>query len=54
MVYFDNKRDGWVIVDFKSGQERENHGYDSQLNFYRRVLESKNLNVLDAQLCWLG
>jgi ATP-dependent exoDNAse (exonuclease V) beta subunit len=54
MVYFDNKRDGWVIVDFKSGQERENHGYDSQLDFYRRVLESKNLNVLDAQLCWLG
>lgn len=54
MIYFDAKRDGWVVVDFKSGKKHQNHGYEGQLAFYQRVLESKNLRVLDTELCWLG
>lgn len=54
MIYKDHEKNGWVIVDFKSGKERKNHGYDEQLAFYRKVLEYKNIRVLDAQLCWLG
>ena len=54
MIYKDAKSDGWVIVDFKSGKKRDNHDYDVQLDFYRRVMEHKQLQVIDTQLCWLG
>lgn len=54
MIYKDNHSDGWIIVDFKSGKSRENHGYDAQLEFYTKVLKHKKLDVLRAELCWLG
>jgi ATP-dependent helicase/nuclease subunit A len=54
LIYQDIANDGWVIVDFKSAKARDNHDYDAQLAFYRRVLEHKKIRVLDAQLCWLG
>jgi len=50
----DAKSDGWVIVDFKSGQERDAPEYDKQLKFYQDVMEHKGLVVTDTQLCWLG
>lgn len=54
LIYHDSNADGWVIIDFKSGKAREKHEYDEQLSFYKRVLEYKNINVLDTRLCWLG
>ena len=54
LIYHDSSADGWVIIDFKSGKERENHGYGEQLSFYKKVLEHKSITVLDARLCWLG
>lgn len=54
LIYHDKTNYGWVIVDFKSGKATENHNYDEQLAFYRRVLEHKQIRVIDAQLCWLG
>jgi len=54
LIYHDEGNNGWVIVDFKSGKARDNHSYYEQLAFYRRVLEYKQICVIDAQLCWLG
>lgn len=54
LIYHDVANDGWVIVDFKSGKERTDHEYGKQLSFYRRVLEHKQIRVIDTHLCWLG
>lgn len=54
LIYHDESADGWIIIDFKSGKVREDHGYDEQLAFYRNVLESKQIKVIEARLCWLG
>ena len=53
MVY-DINDNGWMIVDFKSGKEREDSEYDVQLDFYKKVLEHKGLNIIESKLCWLG
>ena len=50
----DSSRDGWAIVDFKSGKEREASEYEEQLVFYKKVMEYKGLNIIDIKLCWLG
>ncbi len=50
----EHDSDGWIIVDFKSGKEREAPEYEEQLVFYKKVLEHKGLNVLESKLCWLG
>ena len=36
-IYFDAAKDGWVIVDFKTGSESEgkNSKYQEQLDFYQ-------------------
>ncbi len=54
LIYHDESAVGWVIIDFKSGKARGNHHCDAQLAFYRRVLEHKQLRVIDTYLCWLG
>jgi ATP-dependent exoDNAse (exonuclease V) beta subunit len=50
----DSSSDGWIIVDFKSGNEREAPEYEEQLEFYKKVMEYKGLNIMGCQLCWLG
>ncbi len=37
----DISSDGWMIVDFKSGKEREASEYEEQLEFYK----NQNLNL---------
>lgn len=54
LIYHDESANGWVIIDFKSGRECENHDYDEQLAFYRNVLVYKQINFIEARLCWLG
>ena len=50
----DISSDSWMIVDFKSGKERETPEYKEQLEFYKKVMECKGLNITESKLCWLG
>ena len=43
-----------MIVYFKSGKEREASEYEEQLEFYKKVMEHKGLNIAESKLCWLG
>lgn len=63
LVYFDEKKQGWVIVDFKTtalrGRNEEDviieHGYDKQLDFYAGFVESVmgEGSVVGKEICWL-
>ena len=50
----DISSDSWMIVDFKSGKEREALEYEEQLDFYKKVMEYKGLDIVKTKLCWLG
>ena len=54
-VYFNESRDGWVIVDFKTGQKsREKElNYQSQLDFYEGVVYTLGYRVVDTMLLWI-
>jgi len=54
-IYFDPEKNGWVIVDFKTGIESEekNRKYQEQLTFYKEVMESLEYKIVDTQLLWL-
>jgi ATP-dependent exoDNAse (exonuclease V) beta subunit len=55
LVYFDETRNGWVIVDFKTGTPSAAKGadYQGQLDFYTDVLEGNGMDVVEARLVWL-
>jgi len=55
LVYFDTKKNGWVIIDFKTGNfsEEKNIKYKKQLEFYKDFLESNNKKVVETKLLWL-
>jgi len=54
-LYFDTVKEGWVIVDFKTGQETQdkNNKYLEQLDFYQKVMEKLGYKIVDTQLLWL-
>ncbi len=54
-IYFDTEKEGWVIVDFKTGSESEdkNSTYQEQLDFYQTVMENLGYTIVDTQLLWL-
>jgi ATP-dependent exoDNAse (exonuclease V) beta subunit len=54
-IYFDNKKNGWIIVDFKTGKETEskNRKYQQQLNFYQDVMSQLGYNIIETRLLWL-
>jgi len=54
-LYFDTEKEGWVIVDFKTGIETEdkNMKYKEQLDFYKTVMVSLDYKIVDTQLLWL-
>ena len=54
-IYFDTEKEGWVIVDFKTGSESEakNAKYQKQLDFYRTVMEKQGYRIVDTRLLWL-
>lgn len=54
-IYFDKNRNGWVIVDFKSGKinTKKEIEYQKQLDFYKDVLENLGYIVVDSILLWL-
>ncbi len=55
-IYYDEQRNGWVIVDFKTGKEshQKNEEYQKQLDFYQNVMESLNYEVVESRLLWLN
>jgi ATP-dependent exoDNAse (exonuclease V) beta subunit len=55
LVYFDERREGWVIVDFKTGlpTEEKEEQYQVQLTFYKDVLEAQGERVVETRLLWL-
>jgi len=62
LFYYDEERDGWVVVDFKTVSEAKEEckdlaqkaGYDKQLEYYKEYLEKLNIgSVVDTQICWL-
>ncbi len=54
-LYLDVEREGWVIVDFKTGIETKdkNIKYQEQLDFYQRVMEELGYKIVETQLLWL-
>lgn len=55
LVYFDKEKDGWVIADFKTGNKSDEVElkYQSQLNFYEKVLLECDLNVVKKEILWV-
>ena len=50
LLFYDEEREGWIIVDFKTGKE---HDYSYQLNEYKNAMESLGLNIIDTQVLYL-
>jgi len=56
LIYLDKEKDGWVIVDFKTGTPTQNKKdtYQQQLAFYQDVMETLGYKIVDSRLLWLG
>ena len=54
-IYYDKEKEGWVIVDFKTGYESEEKisQYQEQLDFYKNAMEALAYKIVDTQLLWL-
>ncbi|WP_198306044.1 UvrD-helicase domain-containing protein [Arcobacter vandammei] len=55
LVYFDESKAGWIIIDFKTGiksQEKEEK-YQKQLNFYEEVLSDIGMSVVGKEILWV-
>ncbi len=55
-IYFDTEKNGWVIVDFKTGIETDekNKKYQQQVDFYKSVVEELGYQVVHTTLLWLS
>jgi ATP-dependent exoDNAse (exonuclease V) beta subunit len=55
LVYFDKVRNGWVIVDFKTGDQTvgKEEVYQKQLDFYAGVMERNGADVVEMRLLWV-
>jgi ATP-dependent exoDNAse (exonuclease V) beta subunit len=55
LLYYDKEKEGWVIVDFKTGYESKEKisQYQEQLDFYKNVMEALEYKIVDTQLLWL-
>jgi len=49
-------KDGWIIVDFKTGAEtnEKNNKYQEQLEFYTKIMQDMGYRIVDAKLLWLN
>jgi ATP-dependent exoDNAse (exonuclease V) beta subunit len=54
-LYYDKEKEGWIIVDFKTGYESKEKisQYQKQLDFYKNVMEALEYKIVDTQLLWL-
>ena len=46
-----NTREGYIIIDFKTGDEREKH--QEQISEYRTVLEKLGKKVLETEIIYV-
>jgi len=55
-IYFDREKDGWIIVDFKTGKENaeKTAKYQEQLDFYQNIMSKLGYKVVGTQILWLG
>jgi len=55
LMYFDKEKNGWIIVDFKTGtpSKAKEKGYQEQLDFYEGVLVDNGLSVVGNKLLWV-
>ena len=54
-IYYDVEKNGWVIIDFKTGTETEDKkiNYQKQLDFYTDLMETLDYKIVDSMLLWL-
>jgi ATP-dependent exoDNAse (exonuclease V) beta subunit len=55
LVYFDAEKNGWEIIDFKTGtpsQEKEEK-YAQQLDFYEAVLTQIGMPIVGKRVLWV-
>ncbi|WP_323595025.1 UvrD-helicase domain-containing protein [Aliarcobacter butzleri] len=55
LVYFDESKAGWVIIDFKTGKRSDEKEaiYQKQLKFYEEVLDEIGLCVVRKEILWV-
>ncbi|MCT7464707.1 UvrD-helicase domain-containing protein [Aliarcobacter cryaerophilus] len=55
LIYFDKNKNGWVIVDFKTGSKSKEKEvkYLKQLDFYEEVLKNIGLDIICKEILWV-
>lgn len=55
LVYFDDESDGWIIVDFKTGNKTDEKEiyYEKQLEFYEEVLSEIGMKIVGMKILWV-
>jgi len=55
LVYFDESKAGWIIIDFKTGKRSDEKEaiYQKQLEFYEEVLDEIGLCVVGKEILWV-
>ena len=55
LVYFDESKAGWIIIDFKTGKrsDEKDATYQKQLKFYEEVLDEIGLCVVRKEILWV-
>lgn len=55
LIYFNKEKNGWVIVDFKTGIKSKDKEeiYQKQLEFYEEVLNNIGLSVVGKEILWV-
>ena len=55
LIYFNKEKNGWVIVDFKTGikSKEKEETYRKQLEFYEEVLNNIGLSVVSKEILWV-
>lgn len=55
LVYFDESKAGWIIIDFKTGikSKEKEETYQKQLEFYEEVLSDIGMSVAGKEILWV-
>ena len=55
LIYFDESKAGWIIIDFKTGIKslEKEEKYQKQLEFYEKVLKDIGLCVVGKEILWV-
>ena len=55
LIYYDTQKEGWIIIDFKTGHEssEKREKYQQQLEFYTEIMNTQGYKIIDAKLLWI-